>query len=100
MTDQRKLMQIGFAALMARKLAPIKQYIYEKRSEDGFVFEPVLRDNRPELDDWEYMKKKYYSQVVYDAAQAGDLDTSIEESNIDKKAARRLWAGLEGTWGS
>ena len=23
MTDQRKLMQIGFAALMARKLAPI-----------------------------------------------------------------------------
>ena len=59
-----------------------------------------MRDNRPELDDWEYMKKKYYSQVVYDAAQAGDLDTSIEESNIDKKAARRLWAGREGTgWG-
>jgi len=46
------------------------------------------------------MKKKYYSQVIYEAAQAGELDTSIEESNIDKKAARRFWAGRKGTgWG-
>ena len=27
--DKRKLMQIGFAALMARKLEPVKQYIFE-----------------------------------------------------------------------
>ena len=95
--DERKLMQIGFAALMARKLAPLKQYLYEKIGEGGFVFEPVLRNNTAELDDYEYMKKKYYSQIVYEAAQAGELDTSIEESNIDIKAARRLWAGRSGT---
>ena len=97
MTDQRKLMQIGFAALMARKLEPVKQYIFERRKQSGFIFEPVLRNNEATLDQGEYMKKKYYSQIVYEAAQAGDLDTSIDEPNVDKKAARRLWAGKTGT---
>ena len=95
--DKRKLMQIGFAALMARKLEPVKQYIFERRKHSGFIFEPVLRNNEATLDQGEYMKKKYYSQVVYEAAQAGDLDTSIDEPNVDKKAARRLWAGKTGT---
>ena len=95
--DKRKLMQIGFAALMARKLEPIKQYIFERRGRSGFVFEPVLRGNEAIMGDDEYLRKKYYSQVVYEASKAGELNTSINEPNIDKKAAKRLWAGRQGT---
>ena len=48
--DMRKFMQIGFAALLARKEAVQKQYIYERRGDnDGFTFEPILRNNEPEL---------------------------------------------------
>ena len=97
MQDKRKLMQIGFAALLARKQAVNKQYVYESRGDGGFVFEPILRNNQPELADEEYMRKKYYSQIVYQAAQLGDLQTTIDEPNVDKKAARRLWAGRKGT---
>ena len=55
--DTRKLMQIGFAALLARKKAVQKQYAYEKRGDGGFVFEPILRGNTPELEDEEYIKE-------------------------------------------
>jgi len=108
---KERLMQVGFAALMARKKSAIKQYIYEAHGEQGmsakwgkaggFVFEPVLNDNEAVRDDFEFMKKKYYSQMVYEGAQAGTLRTSITgEDGPDKQAARRLWAGRKGTgWG-
>jgi hypothetical protein len=97
MGDKRKLIQIGFAALLARKQSVQKQYIYEDRTEDGFSFEPILRGNEPELADEEYMRKKYYSQVVYEGTMDGSIDTTIRESNPNKRAARRLWAGRKGT---
>ena len=97
MGDRRKLIQIGFAALLARKQSVQKQYIYEDRTEDGFSFEPILRGNEPELADEEYMRKKYYSQVVYEGTMDGSIDTTIKESNPNKRAARRLWAGRKGT---
>ena len=92
--DMRKFMQIGFAALLARKEAVQKQYIYERRGDnDGFTFEPILRNNEPELADEEYMRKKYYSQMVYQGAKDGRLETSINEGDPNKRAARRFWAG-------
>ena len=63
--NKRRLIQIGFAALMARKRSPHKQYLYERRGENEFVFEPVLKQNEADMNSEEYMKKKYYSQVVY-----------------------------------
>lgn len=99
-SDRRKLMQIGFAALLARKQVVEKQYIYEDRTDGGFVFEPVLRNNQPLMADDEYMKKKYYSQVVYEGTMDGSIDTTIQEGDPNKRAARRLWAGRKGTgWG-
>jgi hypothetical protein len=96
--DMRKFMQIGFAALLARKEAVQKQYIYERRGDnDGFTFEPILRNNEPELADEEYMRKKYYSQMVYQGAKDGRLETSINEGDPNKRAARRFWAGRKGT---
>ena len=96
--NKRRLIQIGFAALMARKRSPHKQYLYESRGENEFVFEPVLKQNEADMNSEEYMKKKYYSQVVYEAARAGDLQTSISsEGGTDEQAARRLWAGRKGT---
>tara|TARA_R100001594_G_scaffold47947_1_gene80834 strand:- start:9265 stop:11631 length:2367 start_codon:yes stop_codon:yes gene_type:complete len=95
--DTRKLMQIGFAALLARKKAVQKQYAYEKRGDGGFVFEPILRGNAPELEDEEYMRKRYYSEMVFQGAQEAQLQTSIQEGDPNKKAARRFWAGREGT---
>ena len=83
---------------MGRKRSPHKQYIYEKRGVNEFVFEPVLKQNEADMNSEEYMKKKYYSQVVYEAAQAGDLETSISsEGGYEEQAARRLWAGRAGT---
>ena len=60
----QKLMRIGFAALLARKKAVQKQYVYEKRGNlGGFTFEPILRGNTPQLADEEYMRKRYYSEI-------------------------------------
>ena len=95
--DARKLVQIGFAALLARKQSTHKQYIYEDRTEGGFSFEPVLRNNEATMADEEYMKKKYYSQVVYESTMDGSIQTSIREANPNRRAARRLWAGRAGT---
>jgi len=95
--DRRKLMQIGFAALLARKQVVQKQYLYEGKKDGGFVFEPVLRNNEPEMADEEYMRKKYYSQVVYEGTMDGSIDTTIQEGNPNIRAARRLWAGRRGT---
>ena len=95
--SKRKLMQIGFAALLARKQVVQKQYSYEDRTDGGFVFEPVLRNNQAEMADEEYMRKKYYSQVVYEGTMDGSMDTSIQEPDPNKRAARRLWAGRKGT---
>ena len=97
MTDRRKLMQIGFAALLARKQTVQKQYLYEDRTDGGFVFEPILRNNEPMMANEEYMRKKYYSQVVYEGTMDGSIDTSIQEGDPNKRAARRLWAGRKGT---
>ena len=95
-----KMMQIGFAALLARKKAATLKYYYQRTGSTGFVFEPTLLNNEPELDDFEYMKKKFYSQLVYEGAMRGDLDTSIEERDKKRLATRRLWAGRKGTgWG-
>ena len=95
-----KMMQIGFAALLARKKAATLKYYYQRTGSTGFVFEPTLLNNEPELDDFEYMKKKFYSQLVYEGAMRGDLNTSIEERDKKRLATRRLWAGRKGTgWG-
>ena len=100
LSGRQHLFQIGFAALLARKLNPAKRYAFLKSGDDelSFLFEPVLSDNTPLLDNNEYMKKMYYSWVVHQAAQRGELDTSIEnEGDIDERAARRFWAGRRGT---
>ena len=100
--SRRRLMQIGFAALLARKKQVHKQYLFEKRGKDGFVFEPVLRQNNAALEDEEYMRKRFYSSVVLKAAERGELETSIPaDEGIEVQAARRLWAGRAGTgWGN
>ena len=85
MTDRRKLMQIGFAALLARKQTVQKQYLYEDRTDGGFVFEPILRNNEPMMANEEYMRKKYYSQVVYEGTMDGSIDTSIQEGTPIKE---------------
>tara|TARA_R110000824_G_scaffold98360_1_gene234717 strand:- start:204 stop:2603 length:2400 start_codon:yes stop_codon:yes gene_type:complete len=105
MTEQRrrKLIQIGFAALLARKQNVQKQYIYEDRNVNNdaagqsFSFEPVLRNNEANMSDEEYMRKRYYSEVVYQSTMDGSIETSIRESDPNKRAARRLWAGRKGT---
>ena len=95
--DRRKLMQIGFAALLARKQKVQKKYLYEDRTDGGFVFEPILPNNTAEMADEEFMRKRYYSQVVYDATMDGSIETSIQEPDPNQRAARRLWAGRAGT---
>lgn len=100
LSGRQHLFQIGFAALLARKLNPAKRYAFLKSGKDdlSFLFEPVLTDNTPILDNNEYMKKMYYSWVVHQAAQRGELETSIQnEGDIDELAARRFWAGRRGT---
>ena len=100
LSGRQHLFQIGFAALLARKLNPAKRYAFLKAGEDNlsFLFEPVLSDNTPILDNNEYMKKMYYSWVVHQAAQRGELETSIQnEGDVDELAARRFWAGRRGT---
>lgn len=98
-SGKRHLFQIGFAALLARKQNPAKRYAFLKTGDKdlSFMFEPVLQNNTPAMDDNEYMKKKYYSWLVYEAAKRGQLDTKIENSNVDEKAAKRFWAGRRGT---
>ena len=102
MDKRRKLVQIGFAALLARKQNVQKQYIYEDRnsgneSAQSFSFEPVLRNNEANMSDEEYMRKRYYSEVVYQSTMDGSIETSIREADPNKRAARRLWAGRKGT---
>ena len=99
--SKRKLMQIGFAALLARKKSVVKEYQYERKWNQGFIFEPVLKNNAPEMSDEEYLRKKYYSYVLYKAGKAGNLETSInDDRGTEATIARRLWAGRKGTgWG-
>lgn len=98
-SGKKHLFQIGFAALLARKQNPSKRYAFLKSGDNdmSFMFEPVLTDNTPSMDDNEYMKKKYYSWLVYEAAQKGQLDTSIKDASVDERAAKRFWAGRRGT---